>query len=138
MEEEQELVYRNYLNLLTSYTDACNSILTLIDNVKGQLGDLGKNYISVSSRTTALQSACESLLAQQQHLELLEGEIKNRLAYFDSIEEAVRFLSLPGDVCTRDGFSAMLEKLDAAGSWLEEKVGRTRTARKVASARFDV
>ncbi|KAJ3339799.1 Golgi transport complex subunit 3 [Gonapodya sp. JEL0774] len=98
MEKGQDDVYRSHLATLNLYLSTCNDILSNLAHTTTILNQLSSNYISVQSKTQALQQACERLLEEQTELSEVEREIRDRLRYFDDLEVISRQLSMSGDI----------------------------------------
>ncbi|KAI8837557.1 Sec34-like family-domain-containing protein [Chytridium lagenaria] len=107
--------------MLSEYLARCDSIMGEIETTEKLLGLQTKSYDFVSSRTSSLKEACESLLEEQEALGKLADEIRERLKVFDLLEPAVKMLSAGGDgVCLQEGFPEMLSNLDGALDFVSE------------------
>ncbi|KAI8068296.1 Sec34-like family-domain-containing protein [Gongronella butleri] len=113
MEQGQEDIYRNYLSNVKFYQSACVDLLQDLESTSGLFQDLIQDYGFVENQTKSLQSICEQLLREQDHLTHLADALTERLAYFNQLEPIAKALNAPGDdICLQPDFIPMLEKLD--------------------------
>ncbi|BGP13514.1 Golgi transport complex subunit 3 [Rhodosporidiobolus nylandii] len=117
LEAAHEGAYHSYLTLLNSHLSTCTVLLGSLDDSLALLSELSANHLYVAENSAALQSACEALLDEQQHLQEVAQALSERLEYFRELERSVRLLNEPGEkVVERPEF---LEGLDRVGVCLE-------------------
>ncbi|CAG8471282.1 5572_t:CDS:10 [Ambispora leptoticha] len=120
MEKDQEDVYRNFLAIITVYRQACDNFLSQIDSTVKLFHDLDGNFRFVEERTKALQTACEKLLEEQNHLEALADAMSSKLAYYNEFEAINSlFSSLGENICEKKEFLPTLNKLDECLEYMQ-------------------
>ncbi|CAG8436571.1 4543_t:CDS:2, partial [Scutellospora calospora] len=120
MEKDQEDVYRNFLEMVTSYRQACDTFLEQIDTTVKLFNDLDGNFKFVEERTKALQTACEKLLEEQNNLTSLADAISSKLSYYNELETITKLFNSPGEnICEQPEFIPVLAKLDECLDYMQ-------------------
>ncbi|KAG9299881.1 hypothetical protein G9A89_005410 [Geosiphon pyriformis] len=120
MEKDQEDVYRNFLATVTMYRQACDNFLNQIGFTVKLFHDLDDNFRFVEERTKALQTACEKLLEEQNHLEALADLMSSKLSYYNELESITSlFNSLGENICEKDEFVPTLARLDECLEYMQ-------------------
>uniref|UniRef100_UPI00358FB4A7 conserved oligomeric Golgi complex subunit 3 isoform X1 n=2 Tax=Myxine glutinosa TaxID=7769 RepID=UPI00358FB4A7 len=118
MSEDEEHKYRLVRDGLQALQDECEHLLEAVDAALSELTMLEKNFLFVSSKTGALQRACEELLQQQTRLMLLADGIQQKLSYFNELEMISTRFNSPTLSVNNEGFIPMLAKLDDCISYI--------------------
>lgn len=66
---------------------------------------LREQHRTVATRTSALHSTCERLVAERSRLEELAGAIRSKLAYFDELEAVAAQARAQSARCDRTGLA---------------------------------
>jgi len=74
----------------------------------------------VATKTGALHEACEALVSQQAQLQRFADSVAEKLAHFQEVARATARLSSSGFLPTDDSFTVLLQRLDAAISFVRE------------------
>jgi len=120
MEKGQEDIYRHFLNTLKIYKETCDLILTEIDDTTNLLDKLDSNYQFVENKTKTLKQACESLVAEQNHLYDVANALNKKLSYFTEVDSISQlFNSNDNDLCLKQQFIPALKKLDKCLEFLK-------------------
>lgn len=115
---------------------SCNILLTqsalnfvlfiyLLFQVDASLGDFNKlseEYNLVSTKTNALHSVSEQLLADQMKLHSISEEIKKKLHLFSQVENLSQRLNSPTLSVSSAAFFAILTKIDECMDYLKSNV----------------
>lgn len=121
MEKGQEDVYRNHLSMVEYYRQACDDFLEDLKVTCELFDDLEKDYSFVDLRTRSLQTACETLLEEEDRLTRLADGLAERLAYFNQLEPIAKLFNSPGDdICLNEEFIPMLTKLDECIQYMQD------------------
>lgn len=121
MEKGQEDVYRNHLSTVELYQQACDDFLQDLQVTCQLFDDLENNYSFVELRTRSIQTACETLLEEQDRLTHLADGLSERLAYFNQLEPIAKLFNSPGDdICLNAEFIPMLNKLDECIQYMQD------------------
>ncbi|KAI9314096.1 Sec34-like family-domain-containing protein [Dichotomocladium elegans] len=121
MEKDQEDVYRNYLKVVSLYRQSCDVFLDDLKETTGLFDHLDDEYGFVEERTRSLQTACETLLNEQERLTRLADALADRLAYFNQLEPIAKLFNSPGEgVCLHPDFVPMLQKLDDCIEYMQQ------------------
>ncbi|RIB08130.1 Sec34-like family-domain-containing protein [Gigaspora rosea] len=123
MEKDQEDVYRNFLEMVTLYRQACDTFLEQIDTTVKLFNDLDGNFKFVEERTKALQTACEKLLEEQNNLTSLADAISSKLSYYNELEAITKLFNSPGEnICEQPEFIPVLAKLDECLDYMQSNL----------------
>ena len=76
-------------------------------------------YTSVSTRTTALHTDCEHLLAEQTLLSTKADTIQSKLWYFTQVESITQKLTSPAFSVTSESFIPLLSKIDQCIAYMK-------------------
>lgn len=88
------------------------------------LATLSESFKAVESETTAFQSQCEDLLAEQKRLRDLADEVGTDLQYYAYLEPLTRRLNAPGAsrLIRSDDFLDMLVNLNTCIDFMDQHV----------------
>ncbi|CAJ0912409.1 687_t:CDS:10 [Entrophospora sp. SA101] len=113
MERDQEDVYRQ----------ACDDFLKQIDTTAKLFNDLEGNFKFVEERTRALQTACETLLEEQNNLAKLADSMSSKLSYYNELETITKLFNSPGEsICELKEFLPTLTKLDECLDYMQNNL----------------
>ncbi|POW19910.1 hypothetical protein PSHT_04029, partial [Puccinia striiformis] len=114
IEADSESTYLNHLSILSTYSDACDSLDQAIDNCCACLNEIEANWKFVNENSKSLERSCQGMLDDQKVLGSIATALSDRLAYFRRLDEAQRVLSRPGEaeIVNSQEFLPMLEQLD--------------------------
>ncbi|KAI7808344.1 conserved oligomeric Golgi complex subunit 3 [Triplophysa rosa] len=112
MDQDEASKYRKTRDVLYSYQQQCDAILTDVNVALEHLDSLQKQYLFVSTKTGTLHEACEQLLKEQSELVDLARSIQEKLSYFNELENINTKLNSPTLSVNSEGFIPMLSKLD--------------------------
>ena len=104
IEQEQESAFRTYAQLLTQYSDRCETLLSEIDRALTFLKGMGAQYTSVSTKTNALHDACEQLVRDQTELINFGESLNSRLSHFTELDTLQQTLKSPSLSVLNDQF----------------------------------
>ncbi|CAG8451846.1 10392_t:CDS:10 [Dentiscutata heterogama] len=109
MEKDQEDVYRNFLEMVTLYRQACDNFLEQIDTTVKLFNDLDGNFKFVEERTKALQTASDA--------------ISSKLSYYNELEAITKLFNSPGEnICEQSEFIPVLAKLDECLDYMQSNL----------------
>lgn len=109
---ETEEKFRRYGASLERHLATADGLLATVKQVLDLFERLREQHRTVATRTSALHSTCERLVAERSRLEELAGAIRSKLAYFDELEAvAAQFHTAAGSVDSAD-FLPLLRRLD--------------------------
>ena len=113
MENNLNLQYLKHCDLIALQIQKISVIKTKIQSAHDILESLHKKYEFVQEKTNGLQTACENLVDEQQHLLTITMEIDDKLKYFKEFDHVSKMLNMPGEHIVLDTrFKPMLGKLD--------------------------
>lgn len=112
MDQDEAAKYRKTRDVLNSYQQQCDAILTDVNVALEHLDSLQKQYLFVSTKTGTLHEACEQLLKEQSELVELAKSIQEKLSYFNELENINTKLNSTTLSVNSEGFIPMLSKLD--------------------------
>ncbi|XP_056610579.1 conserved oligomeric Golgi complex subunit 3 isoform X1 [Triplophysa dalaica] len=112
MDQDEAAKYRKTRDVLYSYQQQCDAILTDVNVALEHLDSLQKQYLFVSTKTGTLHEACEQLLKEQSELVDLARSIQEKLSYFNELENINTKLNSSTLSVNSEGFIPMLSKLD--------------------------
>ncbi|KAH9444840.1 hypothetical protein MJO29_012962 [Puccinia striiformis f. sp. tritici] len=96
IEANSESAYLNHLSILSTYSNACDSLDQAIDNCCACLNEIEVNWKFVNENSKSLERSCQGMLDDQKVLGSIATALSNRLTYFRWLDEAQRILSRPG------------------------------------------
>lgn len=104
-------LYRDQLHLSHRQLD---SLLESTSSALDLLSALSDSFKAVAAQTTAFQSQCEGLMADQKRVTKLADDITENLQYYTYLEPTTRRLNAPGaaNFVRGEGFTEMLVNLD--------------------------
>lgn len=122
IEQRGDANYHKYLQQLEQRKAECAHMLTQISVAMERLGALSAEYEFVSQKTSALNTASEQLIDEQQKLQELGNEIHRRLHYFSQVELLNQRLQSPTLSVASEAFRECLNKIDDCINYLAEHV----------------
>ncbi|XP_060644949.1 conserved oligomeric Golgi complex subunit 3 [Drosophila nasuta] len=120
IEQRGDADYHKYLQQLEQRKAECAHMLTQISVAMERLGALSSEYEFVSQKTSALNTASEQLIDEQQKLQELNSEIQRRLHYFSQVELLLQRLQSPTLSVASEAFRECLNKIDECLNYLAE------------------
>ncbi|XP_055691770.1 conserved oligomeric Golgi complex subunit 3 [Lutzomyia longipalpis] len=108
-----------FLRHLRERRNDCDALLEQIDDTLQSLKQLEDEFQFVSTNTSSLHEASEKLVADQEHLSALDGDIRQRLQYFTQLEQIAQKLQNPTLSVLGDNFAELLVRLDESLEYLE-------------------
>eukprot|EP00891_Asterochloris_glomerata_P005633 jgi/Astpho2/5633/e_gw1.00079.14.1_t len=109
---ETEEKYRQYAGTLSGHLQACEAILSQLDDMLGLFGDLKEQHREVSEQSRSLTGSCEVLVVEQEQLVEFADALRSRLSYFNELERiAAQFHAASLAVDSSD-FLPLLQRLD--------------------------
>lgn len=88
----------------------------------GDFNKLSEEYNLVSTKTNALHSVSEQLLADQMKLHSISEEIKKKLHLFSQVENLSQRLNSPTLSVSSEAFFIILTKIDECMDYLKSNV----------------
>ncbi|KAK9101646.1 hypothetical protein Scep_025076 [Stephania cephalantha] len=86
MKSETEEKYRHYVTTLTDRIKTCDGILHQVDETLHLFNELQLQHQAVATKTKTLHDACDRLLLEKQKLIGFAEALRNKLNYFDELE----------------------------------------------------
>ncbi|XP_065889132.1 conserved oligomeric Golgi complex subunit 3-like [Dysidea avara] len=118
----EESQYKTYCSQLAEYRTQCDAILNEVTTAIDQLQQMKEKYNYVSSKTDAMNQACEKLLEDQSKLTNVAESITTKLSYFNELDKIGQKLNLPALSVTSDSFVPMLARLDECIAFIQNKL----------------
>uniref|UniRef100_A0A6A7G0E7 Conserved oligomeric Golgi complex subunit 3 n=3 Tax=Hirondellea gigas TaxID=1518452 RepID=A0A6A7G0E7_9CRUS len=122
-ESSSRSVMLDYVQQLNSHRTECQALLQQLDAALHHLSELQAQYTSVSTRTTALHTDCEHLLAEQTRLSNKAETIQAKLWYFTQVDSISLKLTSPVFSVTSEGFIPLLAKIDQCIAYMKNNAG---------------
>jgi len=122
IEQRGDADYHKYLQQLEQRKAECSHMLDQIAGAMERLGALCDEYDFVSQKTSALNTASEQLIEEQEKLQELSHEIQRRLHYFSQVELLNQRLQSPTLSVASEAFRECLNKIDECLNYIEENV----------------
>ncbi|KAH8282466.1 hypothetical protein KR054_007818 [Drosophila jambulina] len=120
IEQRGDADYHKYLQQLEQRKAECSHMLGQIAVAMERLGALCDEYDFVSQKTSALNTASEQLIDEQEKLQELSNEIQRRLHYFSQVELLNQRLQSPTLSVASEAFRECLNKIDDCLRYIEE------------------
>ncbi|EDW44611.1 conserved oligomeric Golgi complex subunit 3 [Drosophila sechellia] len=120
IEQRGDADYHKYLQQLEQRKAECSHMLDQIAGAMERLGALCDEYDFVSQKTSALNTASEQLIEEQERLQDLSHEIQRRLHYFSQVELLNQRLQSPTLSVASEAFRECLNKIDECLNYIEE------------------
>ncbi|XP_017047612.1 conserved oligomeric Golgi complex subunit 3 [Drosophila ficusphila] len=120
IEQRGDADYHKYLHQLEQRKAECSHMLDQIAGAMERLGALCDEYDFVSQKTSALNTASEQLIEEQEKLQDLSHEIQRRLHYFSQVELLNQRLQSPTLSVASESFRECLNKIDECLNYIEE------------------
>ncbi|XP_016945504.2 conserved oligomeric Golgi complex subunit 3 [Drosophila suzukii] len=120
IEQRGDADYHKYLQQLEQRKAECSHMLDQIAGAMERLGALCDEYDFVSQKTSALNTASEQLIEEQEKLQELSHEIQRRLHYFSQVELLNQRLQSPTLSVASEAFRECLNKIDECLNYIEE------------------
>lgn len=125
IERRGDANYHKYLQQLEQRKSECAHMLDQISVAMERLGALSAEYEFVSQKTSALNTASEQLIDEQQKLQELSNEIQRRLHFFSQVELLNQRLQSPTLSVASEAFRECLNKIDECLNYLADHVSKT-------------
>ncbi|KAH8351893.1 hypothetical protein KR084_000440 [Drosophila pseudotakahashii] len=120
IEQRGDAGYHKYLQQLEQRKAECTHMLGQIAGAMERLGVLCDEYDFVSQKTSALNTASEQLIEEQEKLQELSHEIQRRLHYFSQVELLNQRLQSPTLSVASEAFRECLNKIDECLNYIED------------------
>ncbi|KAI7747737.1 hypothetical protein M8C21_008300 [Ambrosia artemisiifolia] len=88
MKSETEEKYQQYVNTLTERINTCDGILQQVDETLDLFSELQMQHQVVATKTKTLHDACDRMVIEKQRLIEFADSLRNKLNYFDELENA--------------------------------------------------
>ena len=107
--------------LAQSHIDA---LLENTSSALGVLASLSDSFKAVDNQTTAFRARCEGLLAEQQRMTKIAGQVEENLQYYSYLDPINRRLNAPnaGAIVGSREFSEMLATIDHCLKYMKTHV----------------
>lgn len=112
MKSETEEKYHHYLNSLTDRIRTCDVILRQVDDTLDLFNELQLQHQAVATKTRTLHDACDRLVMEKQRLIEFAEALRNKLNYFDELENITAIFYSPNMGVGNENFLPMLKRLD--------------------------
>lgn len=109
---ETEGKYKEYASTLHGYRKSCDDILDHEKSAKLRLEELEKQHKYVTETIRRIHNACENLVKDRSRLAEFAQAIRNKLEYFDDLEQVANKLQSINVDVESDSFLSMVRKLD--------------------------
>ncbi|KAI9123351.1 hypothetical protein K1719_006240 [Acacia pycnantha] len=119
MKSETEEKYQHYVNTLTERIQTCDDILRQVDNTLDLFNDLQLQHQAVATKTKTLHDACDRLLQEKQRLIDFAEALRNKLNYFDELENVATNFYSPNMNVGNENFLPLLKRLDECITYVE-------------------
>ncbi|MCL7041568.1 hypothetical protein MKW94_006755, partial [Papaver nudicaule] len=119
MKSETEEKYRHYVNTLTERIQTCDGILNQVDETLHLFNELQMQHQEVATKTKTLHDACDRLVIEKQRLVEFAEALRNKLNYFDELENVASSFYSPNMNVGSGNFLPLLKRLDECISYVE-------------------
>ncbi|KAK9099631.1 hypothetical protein Syun_026676 [Stephania yunnanensis] len=119
MKSETEEKYRHYVTTLTDRIKTCDGILHQVDETLHLFNELQLQHQAVATKTKTLHDACDRLLLEKQKLIGFAEALRNKLNYFDELENVATSFYSPNMNVNDERFLPLLKRLDECISYVE-------------------
>ncbi|XP_047330170.1 conserved oligomeric Golgi complex subunit 3 isoform X2 [Impatiens glandulifera] len=119
MKSETEEKYQHYVNNLTERIQTCDGILQKVDETLNLFSDLQLQHEAVATKTKTLHDECDRLLMEKQKLIEFAEALRNKLNYFDELENVAANFYSPNMNVANGNFLPLLKRLDECISYIE-------------------
>ncbi|KAI3984512.1 hypothetical protein MKX01_034005 [Papaver californicum] len=119
MKSETEEKYRHYVNTLTERIQTCDGILNQVDETLHLFDELQMQHQEVATKTKTLHDACDRLVIEKQRLVEFAEALRNKLNYFDELENVASSFYSPNMNVGSGNFLPLLKRLDECISYVE-------------------
>lgn len=120
--EHANVASQRYLEQLELRSAECCKILKQIEVAMERLNTLSGEYDFVSQKTSALNTASEQLIEEQEKLQKLGDEIQRRLHYFGQVDLLQQRLQSPTLSVASEAFRECLNRIDECLEYLQQNV----------------
>ncbi|EDW78166.1 uncharacterized protein Dwil_GK24854 [Drosophila willistoni] len=120
IEQRGDASYQKYLQQLEQRKAECSDMLQQISVAMGRLQALSDEYEFVHQKTSALNTASEQLIDEQEKLQDLSQDIQRRLHYFSQVELLNQRLQSPTLSVASEAFRECLNKIDECLNYIAE------------------
>lgn len=110
--KSEDVQYEAYHKQLEDRRNECVSLMNQIEATVTDLSKLTEEYNLVSTKTNALHTMSEQLLADQNKLSSIGDDIKQKLNYFNQVKPLSQRLSNPTMSVNSEAFFVVLAKID--------------------------
>eukprot|EP00894_Picocystis_sp_ML_P004197 jgi/Pico_ML_1/54714/g587.t1 len=114
---------------------SCDDILDHEKSAKQRLEELEKQHKYVTETIRGIHNACENLVKDRGRLAEFAQAIKNKLEYFDDLEQVANKLQSTNVDVESDSFLSMVKKLDECITFIGDHPQYTDSAAYVAKFR---
>ncbi|XP_028759979.1 conserved oligomeric Golgi complex subunit 3 [Neltuma alba] len=119
MKSETEEKYQHYVNTLTERIQTCDDILRQVDDTLDLFNELQLQHQAVATKTKTLHDACDRLLQEKQRLIDFAEALRNKLNYFDELENVATNFYSPNMNVGNENFLPLLKRLDECITYVE-------------------
>ncbi|KAF7837597.1 conserved oligomeric Golgi complex subunit 3 [Senna tora] len=119
MKSETEEKYQHYVNTLTERIQTCDDILRQVDDTLDLFNELQLQHQAVATKTKTLHDACDRLLQEKQRLIDFVEALRNKLNYFDELENVATNFYSPNMSVGNENFLPLLKRLDECITYVE-------------------
>ncbi|XP_054806000.1 conserved oligomeric Golgi complex subunit 3 [Prosopis cineraria] len=119
MKSETEEKYQHYVNTLTERIQTCDDILQQVDDTLDLFNELQLQHQAVATKTKTLHDACDRLLQEKQRLIDFAEALRNKLNYFDELENVATNFYSPNMNVGNENFLPLLKRLDECITYVE-------------------
>ncbi|XP_057961847.1 conserved oligomeric Golgi complex subunit 3 isoform X1 [Malania oleifera] len=119
MKSETEEKYQHYVSTLMEHIQTCDDILQWVEVTLDLFNDLQLQHQAVATKTKTLHDACDRLLIEKQRLIEFAEALRNKLNYFDELENFATNFYSPNMNVGNGNFFPLLKRLDECISYVE-------------------
>lgn len=119
MKSETEEKYRHYVNTLMGRIQTCDDILRQLDETLDLFNELQLQHHAVATKTKTLHDACDRLVIEKQRLIEFAEAVRNKLKYFDELENIAASFYSPNMNVGNGNFFHLLKRLDECILYVE-------------------
>ncbi|EPS73936.1 hypothetical protein M569_00814, partial [Genlisea aurea] len=122
MKSETEEKYQHYVRSLSERIQTCDTILGQVDETLELFQELQLQHQAVATKTKTLHDACDRLLMEKQKLIEFAESLRDKLNYFDDLENFANHFYSPSMNVAHDNFLPLLKRLDDCISYSENNL----------------
>lgn len=115
--EADEAKYRRYAERLREQAEACGRLVDMTERCSEDFSDLEREHAGVGKHVEGLSAHCERLATERDRLEGYAGALRERLSYFDGLEQAASELrrASPSDA---KGFTRLMARIEECAEYV--------------------